>query len=291
MEDKDWQILKVLYDKKNITKAAETLFTSQPAISNRLRQMEEEFGVKIVRRTSKGIYFTPQGEYLAKSANAVLLQIRQIKDQVLNMEEDVTGTLRLGASNYFTKYKLPNLLKQFKTLHPNVEFKVTNTWSQNVLVLLDKNDIQVGFVRGNQIWSGEMHLLIEEPICITSKEDFEITDLPNLPRIDYQTEPTHKTLIDNWWKENLSRPPLISLNVDKVDTCKEMVVNGLGYAFLPGMMVNEADNLRKVIITDKKGTPIFQKTWLIYRNESLETRVVKAFVDFVKTVDFQAISL
>jgi DNA-binding transcriptional LysR family regulator len=288
MEERDWLMLKVLYHTKNMTKAAAILFISQPAITNRLRLLEKEFGITIVNRGSKGIQFTPQGEYLAKSAEDILLRIRQIKDQVLNMEGEVTGTLRLGASNFFTKYRLPGLLKHFRNQYPNVDFKVTTTWSKDVFRLLSNQDVQIGFIRGGHIWNGETHQLFEEPICLTSKDEIDIHDLPNLPRIDYQTDPINKTLLDNWWREKFSHPPLISMDVDRLDTCKEMVVNGLGYAFMPSTIVNEADNIRKIIMTDNMGNPLLRRTLMIYQRDSLETRVVKEFVNFVKDIDFQS---
>lgn len=284
MEDRDWLMLKVLYNKKSITKTAETLFISQPALTNRLRQMEKDFGVKIVHRGSKGVQFTPQGEYLASSAEEVLLKIRQIKDQVLNIDKEVIGTLRLGASYYFTKYRLPGLLKQFRNLYKDVEFRVTTTWSKDIFSLMYNQDIQVGFIRSEPNWNGDAHLLLEEPICISSKEKIDLKNLPNLPRIDYNTDPGNKTLIDGWWRENCSAPPLISMNVDRVDTAKEMVVYGLGYAFLPDTIFKETDNVNKIYITDMHGNRIVRKTWMIYHPEVLETKVVEAFVNFIKGI-------
>ncbi|MGM0878554.1 MAG: LysR substrate-binding domain-containing protein [Bacillota bacterium] len=67
---------------------------------------------------------------------------------------------------------------------------------------------------------------------ITSKEEIDITDLPHLPRIDYRGGYLLKSLIDNWWAENYAQPPFISLDVDQVDACKQMVINGLGYGIL-----------------------------------------------------------
>src|SRR5689334_20161717 len=81
---------------KNITKAAQHLYISQPALTNRLQQLEKDFGVKIVNRGRRGVQFTPQGEYLAKSAHEMLLAMQKIRENVLNMEDNVAGTLRLG---------------------------------------------------------------------------------------------------------------------------------------------------------------------------------------------------
>jgi len=100
MDDRDWLILQVLYREKNITKAAKELFISQPALTHRLQQMEKEFHVQIVNRGRRGVQFTPQGEYLVKCAEEMLLTLQKIKENVLNMDDQLTGTLRLGVSNF-----------------------------------------------------------------------------------------------------------------------------------------------------------------------------------------------
>ena len=78
MEDRDWLILSILYKEKNITKTAQTLFISQPALTTRLQHIEKYFGVTIVHRTRKGVHFTSEGEFLAKAATKMLSHIRKI---------------------------------------------------------------------------------------------------------------------------------------------------------------------------------------------------------------------
>ena len=65
MDTKDWQALKVLRETGNITKASELLFISQPALSKRIRNLEEEFGVKLLLRSARGVEFTSEGEHVA----------------------------------------------------------------------------------------------------------------------------------------------------------------------------------------------------------------------------------
>ena len=63
MNDIDWKLISTLYDNPNITRTADILYTTQPTVSKRLQQIEEEFGVQIVIRSSKGVSFTPEGEF------------------------------------------------------------------------------------------------------------------------------------------------------------------------------------------------------------------------------------
>lgn len=287
MDDRDWLILKVLYNEKNITKAAKNLYISQPALTNRLQQIEKEFGVQIVHRGRRGVEFTPQGEYLAKCANQMLLKIQKIKENVVNMENRVTGTLRLGVSNYFTDYKLPGLLKLFKNEYPDIEFKVLTGSSSEIAHLIHSHEVHVAFVKGAYSWNDQKRLLFEESICIASKDKIDLRELPNLPRIDYRMDPLLKTAVDNWWFENYSQPPLISIEVDKADTCKKMVLNGLGYAILPSLILDDADDIYKIDLKSKNGKPILRKTWMFYHKESIQLKFVKAFVEFMEKLDFQ----
>jgi DNA-binding transcriptional LysR family regulator len=282
LDERDWMVLQTLYKEKNITKAAQLLYISQPALTNRLNQLEKEFGVIIVNRGRRGVQFTPQGEYLAKSAQEMLLTIQKIKENVLNMEDRVVGTLRLGVSNFFTDYMLPNLLKLFKDQYPNIEFKVTTNFSSHIAQLIYNQNVHIGIVKGDFIWKDHKHLLFEESICIASKEKIDIHDLPNLPRIDYHTDTSLKNSIDKWWSENFTQPPLVSIEVDKADTCKKMVINGLGYAILPSLILKDVNDIHIADIKSIDGKPIVRKTWMIYHEDSLKLNIVKAFVDFIE---------
>ena len=280
-------LLQTLYREKNITKTAQYLHISQPALTTRLQNLENEFNVKIVNRGRRGVQFTPQGEYLAKSAHEMLLKMQKIKEHVLNMADNLEGTLRLGVSTFFTDYMLPNLLKLFKDQYPNIEFKVTTNFSGNIANLTYNQDVHVGIVRGDHSWKEQKHLLFEETICIASKEKIDIQQLPYLPRIDYHTDQQLKNSIDNWWSEHFTQPPLVSIEVDKVDTCKKMLINGLGYAILPSMILNDNNDVYKTDIKTIDGKPIIRKTWMIYNKDSLKLNIVKAFVDFIKGVNLK----
>ncbi|MDR3565014.1 MAG: LysR family transcriptional regulator [Negativicutes bacterium] len=286
MEDRDWLVLQVLFAQKSITKTAQLLYISQPALTSRLKQIEEEFGVRIVFRGSKGVHFTPQGEYLVQRAGEMLQQIRTIKQQVISIDNEVAGTLRLGASNFVTKYILPRLLSLFKQQYPQVEFNVTTAWSKDVYPLIYNQDIHVGFSRGDYEWRDEKYLLFEESVCIASKHEIDIKQLPDIPRIEYRTDHLAKSMMDNWWRDNFSQPPLISMDVNQVDTCKEMIVNGLGYGIMPRRILRDTTDLFTIDLQDKNGQPLVRRTWMIYQQELLEINVVRAFVDFIKTLDF-----
>ncbi|MGO4890006.1 LysR family transcriptional regulator [Anaerobacillus sp. MEB173] len=282
MEDRDWHILKTLYIHKNITKTAESLYVSQSSLTIRLRQIEEEFGFEIVERGVWGVRFTPKGEFLAKSADRMIMKMEEIRKNVADMKNKVIGTLKLGVSNHFTKYKLPDLLKEFKVQYPNVELEVITGWSKDIIQLLTNQKVHLAIVSGDDNWQHQKHLILEDPLCIASKDEVHINDLPRLSRIDYEAEIYVKALVDNWWEAHFSKPPLIGMEVDRENTCKEVVKNGLGYAILPNIILNNAEEIKKVVLKDNFGQPIMINTWLYYYQDFLNMNIVSAFVSFIK---------
>lgn len=168
MDERDWLIIHTLYQEKNITNTGKALYISQPTLTKRLQQIETELGVKVVNRGVKGVQFTSEGEYLAKRAAELLDTFREIKEDVDNFNDYIAGTLRLGVSNFISKYKLPGWLTAFEKQYPEVEFQVETGYSKQINHLAYNQDIHIGFIRGDYNWPGEKELLFEESLCIAS---------------------------------------------------------------------------------------------------------------------------
>ncbi|WP_028402125.1 LysR family transcriptional regulator [Ectobacillus panaciterrae] len=283
MDKKEWLIIKTLYEEKNITRAAERLYVSQPALSYRLKNIEDEFGVSLFFKTKKGIEFTSEGEYLVKYAEEMLRQLQQTKDYMFNMKEEVIGTLRLGVSSNFAQYKLPKILKKFSTEFPNIQFNVNTGWSTEIMNLLDSSKVHLGILRGNYQWNGEKSLLTKERLYLISKKKINVDELPNLPFINYNTDTSLKNLINNWWHDKFSEPPRVTMEIDRQETCKEMVKNDLGFAILPEICLQPTDNLYTVGLSYKNGDPVLRNTWLMYDPSSLNLSIVKAFISFLNS--------
>lgn len=292
MKEQDCLLLVFLYEEQNITKAANRLFMSQPALTYRLQQIEQEYDIKVLNREGNKMRFTPEGEYLVKFSKNMLLEISKMKDYMSTLKNDTQGHLRIGVSGNFALYSLPPLIKKFLELNPKVQVKINSGWSSEIVQLLKKNDIQIGIVTGNYEWYEEKFLLHEDPISIISNKPIQLDELPTIPMISYQpnnlirktqkpSNPLSK-LVENWWQENFSSSPLISMEIDKVETCKEMVQNNLGYTIIPKSCITSRDTFYTYDLKMENGELIYRKTWLMFRESSLELSPVKSFVEHIK---------
>jgi len=282
MNDKDWTILKTLSEEKNITKAAERLYISQPALTYRLKSIEKEFDTEIVIRTPNGIIFTPQGDYLLAYTEEMMLRLRETKEKIQDMEDNVQGTLRIGASSVFVHYELPQILKGFIEKYPQVDIILKTGLSEQINKMLQKNDISVAISRGDYLWQEEKHLLKEEPICLVSDCEIEFENLINRHQITYKTDSSLQDVLENWCHQTFSHPLRATIEVDSMDACRQMVQHGLGWAILPANGLKDNSNLYTKELFWDNGVPLQRKTWVMCRNSSLNISIVRVFIDYLK---------
>ena len=79
MDNFDWKLLYTLYETRNITRAAQKLYLSQPTITKKIQQIEEEFDTSLIVRQSRGIAFTPEGLFLVEKAQQFLNEYEELK--------------------------------------------------------------------------------------------------------------------------------------------------------------------------------------------------------------------
>ncbi|MFS0919665.1 LysR family transcriptional regulator [Brevibacillus sp. 179-C 1.1 NHS] len=295
MNERDCLLLQYIFEEQNLTRAAERLYITQPALTYRVHLIEKEFGVSILAKKGKGFKLTPEGEYLVSYANKLLIELRKTKNHLASMQDEIQGSLRIGFTSYFGRYHLLPLLREFNRLYPKIDINVDAGLSSELFELLLDEDIHVAIIRGDYKWFDEKYLLHEERICLISKEEIQLDQLPSLPRIvpkidrktaikykEYTYSSLHQT-IESWWNENYIVPPNITMKVDSYETCKEMVINHLGYAIVPRVFAKPEDGLYCVDLIGTDGQPITRKTWMLYRQASLQFNVVTRFVEYIKS--------
>lgn len=283
MDEKDWEAMQVLYEEKNISRASERLYISQPALTYRLKNLEKEVGTKLFFKTKKGIELTAEGIYLAHYAEEMTTKLQNTKDYLQNMQQDIRGIIRLGVSSNFAQYKLPPLLKEFLTIYPNVQFSVNTGWSADVMGLLNSSGVHLGILRGDYNWTGSKTLLQTEQLFLISKKEVDMEKVPELPFINYKTDSSLKDIISKWWHNRYIEPPMVTMETDRQETCKEMVKNDLGIAILPEICLRPSDELYKYPLYYENGEPVTRDTWLMYNQEFLKLSTVQKFTDFLDT--------
>lgn len=131
---------------KSFSGAAQELFLSQPAVSQSVRQLEEQLGMQLFVRSSKKVELTPQGSILYEYASSALGLLESAEQQLSGLQTLGAGQLRLGAGDITARHLLLPALERFHQLYPKVHLSIFNRTSASSLELLHAGRIDAAFV-------------------------------------------------------------------------------------------------------------------------------------------------
>lgn len=151
----------------NFRRASERLHVSQPSLSVQIKQLEEELGVPLFRRSKRRVEITGAGEVFLSASREVLLKLKHASAAALHAENGEAGTLRLGFVPTASFHILPRLLEKIRSTLPlvNVELKEAPELPQIRGIQSGAFDISIGHL-GNSYGQIESMLLVREPILV-----------------------------------------------------------------------------------------------------------------------------
>ena len=280
MDEKDWRFIDLLYKEKSISKVSNKIFISQPALSSRLLKIEDEMGVKLILRTNKGVEFTEAGIYLAKEANKMMIYLSKLKETLLQINENTKNIIVIGAGNYTVKYRINDILNNFKNLNSNIQFKIINTKSRDISNLLQDGTIDIGFGCNLYKWDGKRNLLEKEKVVVISKKEITLEDLPNLEMIDYQTDLKFKKSIIDWYNDSYKSSPNIGIFVSSLDLCLSTLMVSDYYAIVPQHLV-EYDLRFHILDSTNNLNSLYRSLWILYRDNFKENKLLTSLINYI----------
>lgn len=144
--------LKVFFtvsQKLSFTKAAETLFVSQPAVTKHIKELEEQLGTSLFKRNGSNISLTHAGQILVKHTQHIFETYAALENELAQLNDSVSGNIRIGASTTLAQYVLPKILASFKAAYPAIHFTFTNGNSEAIEQLVITEKVDVAIVEGN----------------------------------------------------------------------------------------------------------------------------------------------
>lgn len=283
MKDTDWEILYELHKNPNMTKVANLLYITQPSLTKRIQHMEEEFQVTIVNRTTKGLEFTAEGEFLAEQAKKYMDFMNATRNRLKEIKDSADGEIVIGASYTFSKYTLSDLLLTYRMEHPNIRFSIVNDQSNILFRKMFDESLDVAFIRGDYEGAVNRTLIAVNKAYLVTREPVDLEKLPDMQFISYKTNDRSKEIIEGWWQETFSSELPAGMTVGYVDVAWQVVAKGLGYTlcFLPDNYENEY-NLCLTPLTHKDGTFVTRNTWFLYSKNKRMTKVLEDFVTYIE---------
>ncbi len=178
MDLKDFQYLITLADEGSVSKAADKLYMSQSSLSQALQQYENELGVKLFLRTSKGIHPTANGEVFISHLRQMVSYYKQAKSELWDNEGMKGGHVRFGISSFRGEQMLPKILKEFSAKYPEVHVDVVEEHSLKLedLLLEGKLDVAVIALPASKL-KNEANLLTKDEVYLVAPKGHALCKL------------------------------------------------------------------------------------------------------------------
>ena len=223
----------------NLTRAAEKLFTSQPAISAQIKALEEELGVELFQRSARGMTLTEAGSQLDEYARRTLASAEAMKQQARALQNELLGEPRIGVHTDFEFVRVGALYQGITRAHPQVRPHFVQGMSLQIVQDIRKGALDGGFFFG-PCRSADLHIvhLMDIPMRIVGpagwQERIETAALDQLAQMPwvYTTEtcPIHE--VGRQLFASIDSGPVHTAYADSEDAVRELIRSGAGLSLL-----------------------------------------------------------
>lgn len=246
-------ILKVA-EVRNVTRAANELHITQPALSRYIRDVEDELGAKIFDRSTNPISLTFAGECYTETAKRILLEHENLRREIRDITHHMTGRLRIGTSRDRASYMMPKLLPKFCRKYPGIKPEVFTESGKKLREAL--KDGRIDILMLPDIWQDSAYnftsrLIYREELVLAAKagtipQKFRRgraivpEALNGMKFFLLFREHAIRTFCDKYFRECGIKPEVLMEFPSNI-TCYRMAASGMGVAIIPELTAKMTD--------------------------------------------------
>jgi DNA-binding transcriptional LysR family regulator len=279
---------------KSFSLAGEQLYLTQPAISKRIKGLEEQLNSPLFDRHNRSLSLTNTGHSLLPKAREIVQLVSDTQLSMRNMNHQVEGRLKLGTSHHIGLHRLPPFLKSFVSQFPQAELNLSFMNSESAyqaiaqrqvelalttLEASSNNDLPEGII-SEALWQDEMVFVcaVDHPLNKLSK--VQLKHLSEYPAILPEANTfTFKLLAEQFKQQNLSLNAPMPTNY--LETIKMLVSVGLGWSLLPASMLENTEDTGLVVL-DINQIKLTRPLGLLYLQGRTLSNAAKAFIALIK---------
>jgi DNA-binding transcriptional LysR family regulator len=270
---------------KSFSHAAQKLFITQSAVSKRIALLEDQLNQKLFDRIGRKVSLTEAGLALLPRAETILAAIQDANRAMGNLKGEVSGVLSLAASHHISLHRLPDILRSFTELYPDVELQLHFNESEVAyeaivhghleLALITLSPTPDPVIKSFPVWEDRLHYVVSKDHPLALKDTVSLEELTNTPSIlPSPSTFTFQVLAEQFQKEGLELQ--LSMSTRYLDTIRMMVSIGLGWSLLPETLI---DDSLKVLDTGK--APIVRQLGYIFHKDRTLSNAARSLVNML----------
>ncbi len=281
------QIFLKIFEKLSITKAAEELHLTQPAVSIQLKKFQEQFPYPLTEVIGRRIYFTDFGKEIVEAGKEIINHVNLIDQKISSYTGKLSGKLKISIVST-AKYIMPYLLANFIKTNSEIELVLDVTNKSKVIDNLEKNEVDFSMVsilpekmqiKAVQLMENELYLVGNSDTEFkTSKYNKSI--LSELPII-YREKGSGTRLTMERYINTYNIPIKKKMELTSNEAVKQAVLAGLGYSIMPLIGIRNELKEKRLQIIPVDGFPIKSNWNIIWLREKKLSPVAKAFLKYL----------
>lgn len=273
---------------KSITKAADELHLTQPAVSIQLKKLQEQFDIPLTEVIGRQLYVTEFGERILSLSETLLEGAERINDTANLYKGLFTGKIKI-ASVSTGKYVIPYFLTGFAKEHPNIDLTIDVTNKNLVVESLVRNETDFALVsvlpdlalERIELMDNVLHL-ISGPEHYQMTESMTLKKLTEIPLIFREQGSATRKAMESFL--NLNKVTAArSFELTSNEAVKQAVMAGLGISIMPLIGLRHALQLDKLKVVPLKGLPIITNWNLVWTSGKNLTPASQALIEYIKS--------
>ena len=270
---------------KSVTRAAEELHLTQPAVSSQLKNFQDQFSLPLFEVIKKRIHITGFGEEVFETGKKILADVGQMKYKMLSYTGLLSGKLTFATVST-GKYVLPYFLSDFFNSHTSIDLEIDVSNRQAVIQNLQKNEIDFALMSLPQEGISIHKIdLLENKLYFVGKnsiiKNYKLADLLEFtPLICREPGSATRMQLDQFILENkLEVKKTIQLTSN--EAVKQAVIAGMGISLMPLIGIRNEIELGLMNIIPVKGLPLVTMWSLVYLKDKQLSPAMNAFIDYL----------
>jgi DNA-binding transcriptional LysR family regulator len=273
----------------SLTKAAERLNLSQPALSQHLRQLEESLGTRLMERNGRGLKLTGAGEELQHSLSGVFHYIDVSLARVRDKLGKIAGTVTLAGVHPLNNYFVPPTVKAFCADYADVAFTILGRTCSEVIRLVRDGSADLGLVYGTHVTVEDLAMvhLFNETLVVgcpaslgAARHIREHGSLPN--RVPIVLSPRGHSLRMTMDRAFPAGKLAIKAEVETLDAMMSLAGSGLGVCVVPSAVSPEYFNVFGLERIELRQPKLMREASMIFRKDIEHSPLVHAFMREVR---------
>lgn len=283
------EVFVTVVDKKNFSRAAETLHKTQSAISLDIKALEKRYGQKLLERTNKYVRLTKAGEILYYHAQQILNHFALVQHLIDDLNHSASGHLSIGSGYTFGEYLLPWIIFKFKTLYPNITPKITIKNSGRISRQVLRQELDLGIIEGEfhhphlvtrPLAKDEMVLIVSSRHSWFGQHEIDIEQLAKETLILRESGSGTRNVIDRLFLQ-IGFTPALVMEFGSSQLIKEAVEAGLGISLISKWAIRKEVTLNSLWPLRIRRFPVQRDFSLVMHSSRFNTKVTDLFVDYL----------